>query len=79
MAAGESHSSEDFCRIKAGIGRPTDQDGTRVTDEDAIIGYVLGDVIPQEEETIKPTVAQVAEALECMLTEEITAAMNRFN
>ena len=79
MAAGESHRSEDFCRIKAGIGRPTDQDGTTVTDEDAIIGYVLGDLTPQEEKTIEPVTPRAAEAVDCSLAEGITAAMNRFN
>ena len=71
--------SQDFPRIKVGIGRPTEQDGTRVTDEDVIVGYVLGDFTPQEEETIKPVIARVAEAIECILTEGITAAMNQFN
>ncbi|MBL7209814.1 MAG: hypothetical protein ISS52_06925 [Dehalococcoidia bacterium] len=65
--------------MRAGIGRPTQEDGTTVTDEDAIVGYVLGDVTPLEKKTIKPVIARVAEALECMLTEGITAAMNQFN
>jgi len=79
VAAGESHRSEDFCRIKAGIGRPTGEDGTRVTDEDIIVGYVLGDFTPQEEKTIKPVIARVAEAVNCILAQGITAAMNKFN
>jgi len=71
--------SQDFCRIKVGIGRPVREDGTAIADEDGIISYVLGDFTPQEEETIKPVIARVAEAIECILTEGITAAMNRFN
>jgi len=71
--------SQDFCRIKVGIGRPARQDGTAITDEDGIISYVLGDFIPQEEETIKPAIASVAEAIKCIITEGITAAMNHFN
>ena len=71
--------SQDFPRIKVGIGRPTEEDGTRVTDEDAIINYVLGDFTPQEDKTIKPVIARVAEAVNCILAEGITAAMNKFN
>ena len=78
MAAGKSHRSEDFCRIKVGSGRRTEEDGTRVTDEDAIIGYVLGDFTPQEEATIKPVIARVAEAVTCILAQGITPAINRF-
>jgi PTH1 family peptidyl-tRNA hydrolase len=71
--------SEDFPRIKVGIGRPTTGDGTAITDEDAIVGYVLSDFSPQEDATIKPTIARVAEAIHCVLTEGIVAAMNKFN
>jgi len=34
---------------------------------------------PQEEKTIKPAIASVAEAIKCIITEGITAAMNQFN
>jgi PTH1 family peptidyl-tRNA hydrolase len=71
--------SEDFPRIKVGIGRPTTEDGTAITDEDVIVGYVLSDFTPQEEAIIKPAIATVAEAIRCILTEGITAAMNKFN
>jgi PTH1 family peptidyl-tRNA hydrolase len=71
--------SEDFPRIKVGIGRPTTEDGAAITDEDIIVGYVLSDFTPQEEAAIKPAIATVAEAIHCILTEGITAAMNKFN
>jgi PTH1 family peptidyl-tRNA hydrolase len=71
--------SEDFPRIKVGIGRPTTEDGTAITDEDVIVGYVLNDFNPQEEAAIKPAIATVAEAIHCILTEGIVAAMNKFN
>jgi PTH1 family peptidyl-tRNA hydrolase len=71
--------SEDFPRIKVGIGRPTKEDGTAITDEDAIVSYVLSDFTPQEEAIIKPTIAQLAEAIHCILAEGITPAMNKFN
>jgi PTH1 family peptidyl-tRNA hydrolase len=71
--------SEDFPRIKVGIGRPATEDGTAITDEDVIVGYVLSDFTPQEEAAIKPAIVAVAEAIHCILTEGITAAMNKFN
>jgi len=71
--------SQDFCRIKVGIGRPTREDGTRITDEDIIVDYVLGEFSPQEAKIIKPVIAEVAEAVRCIITEGIIAAMNQFN
>jgi len=71
--------SEDFPRIKVGIGRPTDEDGNPLSDEDVIVGYVLRDFAPQEDKAIKPAIATVAEAVDCILTEGIVAAMNKFN
>jgi PTH1 family peptidyl-tRNA hydrolase len=71
--------SKDFCRIKVGISRPTDEDGNPLSDEDAIVGYVLSDFTSEEEAAIKPTIATVAEAVDCILTEGIIAAMNKFN
>ena len=71
--------SKDFCRIKAGIGRPTKENGMAISDEDAIVSYVLSDFTPQEEAIIKPTIARVAEVIHCILTEGIVAAMNKFN
>ncbi len=71
--------SKDFCRIKVGIGRPTKEEGTAITDEDAIVDYVLSDFIPQEETAINQAIARVAEAVHYILAEGITAAMIKFN
>ena len=71
--------SEDFPRIKVGIGRPTTEDGAVITDEDVIVGHVLSDFTPQEEAAIKPAIATAAETIHCILTEGIVAAMNKFN
>ena len=71
--------SEDFPRIKVGIGHPTTEDGAVITDEDVIVGHVLSDFTPQEEAAIKPAIATAAEAIHCILTEGIVAAMNKFN
>jgi PTH1 family peptidyl-tRNA hydrolase len=71
--------SQEFARIKIGIGRPAKEDGTPVSDEDAIVDYVLSDFTRREEAVIKPAFARAAQAIECILAEGITAAMNKFN
>jgi PTH1 family peptidyl-tRNA hydrolase len=71
--------SEDFPRIKVGIGRPMKEDGTVITDEDDIVNYVLSDPTPREDDIIKSAIAQVAKAIQSILTDGITAAMNKFN
>jgi len=69
--------SEDFPRIRVGIGRP--QVGGLSNTEDAIVNYVLSGFTPQEEELVKPVVAEVAEAIDCFLAQGVEAAMNKFN
>ena len=69
--------SEDFPRIRVGIGRP--QAGEQSLSEDAIVNYVLSDFSPHEEAIIKPVIATVAEAIDCFLTQGIEAAMGKFN
>jgi PTH1 family peptidyl-tRNA hydrolase len=71
--------SEEFPRIKIGIGRPMTADGTAISDEDKIVDYVLSDFTPREDDIIKAAIVQVAKAVQAILTEGITAAMNKFN
>jgi PTH1 family peptidyl-tRNA hydrolase len=71
--------SDDFPRIKVGIGRPLTVDGTPIKDEDKIVDYVLSDFTPKEDDIIKAAIAQVAKAIKTILTEGVTAAMNQFN
>jgi PTH1 family peptidyl-tRNA hydrolase len=69
--------SEDFPRIRVGIGRPQVEE--QFVSEDAIVSYVLSDFSPQEEATIKPVIARVVEAIDCFLSQGIEAAMSKFN
>ncbi len=69
--------SEEFPRIRVGIGRPQ-VEGQSIS-EDAIVHYVLSDFSPQEEATIKPVIATVSEAIDCFLNQGIEAAMSKFN
>jgi PTH1 family peptidyl-tRNA hydrolase len=69
--------SEDFPRIRVGIGRPQTEEQS--LSEDAIVNYVLSDFSRQEEAIIKPVVAKAAEAIDYFLSQGIEAAMSKFN
>jgi PTH1 family peptidyl-tRNA hydrolase len=71
--------NHDFIRIRVGIGRP-DIDGDSTKDKEAaIIDYVLSDFTADERKTITEVIAKVNEAILCLLTEGLTAAMNKYN
>ena len=69
--------SEDFSRIRVGIGRP--QLEKQSYNEDAIINFVLNDFSPQEEKVIKSVIATVADAIDCFFSQGIETAMSKFN
>ena len=69
--------SEDFSRIRVGIGRP--QVEGQSLSEDAIVSYVLSDFSPEEEAIVEPVIVKVSEAIDCFLAQGIKAAMNKFN
>jgi PTH1 family peptidyl-tRNA hydrolase len=69
--------SEDFARIRVGIGRPQVEE--RSNNEDAVVNHVLSDFSPQEDKAVKAVIATVAEAVDCFLSRGIEAAMSRFN
>jgi len=71
--------SQDLLRIRVGIGRPIiTTDSTEISEAD-IITYVLSDFTPDEKQTITRVIPRVSEAILCLLTEGLTAAMNRYN
>lgn len=67
--------SRDFPRIRVGIGCP-EEAGMKESDA---ASYVLGDFAPQERPAIEEVTARVADALDCILSQGIAAAMNRYN
>ncbi len=64
--------NQSFARVRVGIGRPQ-QDGHQVVD------YVLGSFHPVEKKIAEETVTRVTEAVHCLLTEGLIAAMNTYN
>lgn len=69
--------SEDFPRIRIGIGRPQ-AEGQHIS-EDAIISYVLSNFSQQEEKLIKPSIVTASDAIHCFLSQGIEVAMSQFN
>ena len=62
--------SDEFPRIRIGIGSPSADDWK---------DYVTGQVTDKEAEILVDTIKAAAEALECIITDGIDIAMNRFN
>ena len=65
-----SLGSEEFPRIRVGIGRPDDGDE---------VAYVLSDFTAAEKGLIKEAIATVSDVIYCILAEGIETAMNRYN
>ncbi|MBC8429684.1 MAG: aminoacyl-tRNA hydrolase [Dehalococcoidia bacterium] len=71
--------SQDFIRMRVGISRPPIIEGSVNDKETEIIAYVLSDFTPDEKKIITETIPKVSEAILCLLTEGLVAAMNRYN
>ena len=71
--------SQDFIRIRVGVGRPVKNEGPTEFNEGEVINYVLSDFTPDEKQTITQVIPTVSEAILCLLTEGLVAAMNRYN
>ncbi len=71
--------SQNFIRIRVGVGRPVKNEGSTEFSDDEIINYVLSDFTPDEKQAITQVIPRVNEAILCLLTEGLTAAMNRYN
>ena len=70
---------QEFPRIRVGIGRPTVTAGSVGASETDIITYVLSDFTSEERQTVAKVIPKVSEAILCLLTEGLTAAMNKYN
>ncbi len=71
--------SQDFIRIRIGIGRPNIIGGSAEISEADIITYVLSNFTSEEKQPITQAITRVSEAVLCILTEGLTAAMNKYN
>ena len=71
--------SGDYSLLRVGIGRPPLVEGSPRDRETQIIDYVLGDFTPDEKQVVTETLPRVSEAILCLLTEGLVAAMNKYN
>jgi PTH1 family peptidyl-tRNA hydrolase len=71
--------SQNFIRIRVGIGRPNKNEGFTEFSDDEIKAYVLSDFTSDEKQAITQVIPRVSEAILCLLTEGPVAAMNRYN
>ena len=74
-----SLGSQDFSRLRVGIGRPVPVGGHSQIGEDDIVRYVLNDFTGEEKRVITSVIPMVSEAALCFLSEGISQAMNRYN
>ena len=71
--------SQDFVRLRVGIGRPTATEGANEISDADIIAYVLSDFTPDQKQIINTVIPRVGEAIYYLLTEGLTATMNKYN
>jgi PTH1 family peptidyl-tRNA hydrolase len=74
----EAIGSEDFPRIRIGIGRP-EVNGEPTWEPEAVAAYVLAPMTAEERRILDEAVATAGEAILCLLAEGVEEAMNRFN
>jgi len=70
--------TQDFPRIRVGIGTAEGGDGAAAPKGDAI-EQVLSDFTDAEKTVMRDVYVKVATTIECILTEGIAAAMNKYN
>jgi PTH1 family peptidyl-tRNA hydrolase len=68
--------SSEFPRLRVGIGHPENPAEDAGTD---VISYLIGELPPEERKAIDAVIPVVNEAVLCVITGDITMAMNKFN
>jgi len=71
--------SQDFPRLRVGIGRPTVSSFTGEVIEEDIINYLLNKFSHEEKKALTKVLPVVNEAILCVITEGLTTAMNKYN
>jgi PTH1 family peptidyl-tRNA hydrolase len=71
--------SQEFSRVKVGIGAPETEEGNAAEKREAVIDHVLSGFSPEERKVIDRAVPVVGEAVECLIAEGLETAMNKYN
>jgi PTH1 family peptidyl-tRNA hydrolase len=74
----EAIGSQDFPRIRIGIGRPRVA-GEPTWEPEVVVDYVLSPMTAEERRILDEAVATAGEAILCLLAEGVETAMNRYN
>ncbi len=69
----------DFIRIRVGIGRPDLMVGAAIEKDAEVIDHVLSDFDSSENKIVAEVINKVDEAIFCLLSDGLTAAMNKYN
>jgi len=70
--------SQEFNRIRIGIGRPYEERQNE-RDLEAVVNHVLSDFSREEKLLVNPIIKRAADAVECIFTNNLAAAMNQYN
>lgn len=70
--------SQDFPRIRIGIGRP-EVGGEPTWEPEHVVDYVLSPMTADERRILDEAVATAGEAILCLLSDGVEVAMNEFN
>lgn len=71
--------SRDFYRVRIGIGRPPKFKDNIEIQEDDVIDYVLSNFNQNENKIIEKIIPLAGEAVVSLITEGLTATMNKYN
>jgi len=74
----EHTGTGEFIRVRVGVGRPDAGEQGKTGRED-IIDHVLGDFTAEEQAIVDKVIPLVAEAIETIIRDGLTAAMNKYN
>lgn len=71
--------SQDFLRLRVGIGRPISTEGLPEDRNADVITYLLSELPVEIKRAINQILPMVSDAIRCIFTEGLTAAMNKYN
>ena len=71
--------SPDFIRVRVGTGRPDAAKRREPASEAEVIGFVLNNFTRDEQKVADQIIPKVSEALDSLITEGLTTAMNKYN
>jgi PTH1 family peptidyl-tRNA hydrolase len=75
----EEITTPEFARIRVGIGHPEVPQDERGVHSPKVIDYVLNGFSSDEKQLLNKVIVRVGEAITCIITSGVEAAMTRYN